>query len=266
MSQNKTNMYDIEPHVAEIYDQQENYTDDITLIQNLIGKRKSLRILEPFCGTGRILIPLACDGHELVGFDQAQAMLDCAQEKLNQLPDEVNARVNITQADVLAEEWPREFDLVILGGNCLYELAAEEEQESCIAHASASLRPGGYIFLDNNHMEGPLYESWQRLDTDDKAFPTGLCQDGTVIQTSRKRIWYDIPQRLVRYHRRTVVTFPDGRQKIGEYLIQCHPPSRAEMQTWLEKNGFTIEQLYGGRDASPYEDTSNRAIFWAVKT
>jgi hypothetical protein len=134
------------------------------------------------------------------------------------------------------------------------------------ARASASLKIGRYIFLDNNHMEGPLYEFWQRLDTDDNAFPTGLCQDGTSIQTSRKRIWYDINQRLVRYHRRTVVTLPDGSQKIGEYFVQCHPPSKVEMQTWLENNGFTGEQLYGGRNASPYQDSSNHAIFWAVKT
>ena len=59
MSHNKTNMYDIEPHIAEIYDQVEIYHDDVELIRKLIGGRGPLRILEPFCGTGRILIPLA---------------------------------------------------------------------------------------------------------------------------------------------------------------------------------------------------------------
>jgi len=65
VSYNTTNAYDIEPHIAEIYDQVETYTDDLYLIRRLIGGRVPLRILEPFCGTGRILIPLALDGHTL---------------------------------------------------------------------------------------------------------------------------------------------------------------------------------------------------------
>jgi SAM-dependent methyltransferase len=72
-------VYDIEPHIAEIYDQSETYTDDVKLIRKLINGRGPLRILEPFCGTGRILIPLALDGHETVGLDQAKGMLSRAR-------------------------------------------------------------------------------------------------------------------------------------------------------------------------------------------
>ena len=75
MSENQINMYDLEVHIAEIYDQSENYSDDIELIQSLIESRAPLRILEPFCGSGRILIPLARAGHTLVGLDQAAGML-----------------------------------------------------------------------------------------------------------------------------------------------------------------------------------------------
>ena len=129
MSQNKTNMYDIEPHIAEIYDQQENYTNDVELIRNLIGTRESLLILEPFCGTGRILIPLVTDGHHAVGLDQAKVMLDFARQKISQLPNVVQDRITLTKANVVNEVWPIGFDLVILGGNCLYELATAEEQK-----------------------------------------------------------------------------------------------------------------------------------------
>jgi hypothetical protein len=37
-------MYDVEPHVAERYDPIEAHTDDVALIQNLIGERGPLRI------------------------------------------------------------------------------------------------------------------------------------------------------------------------------------------------------------------------------
>jgi len=58
MSYNTTNMYDVEPHIAEIYDQIETHTDDVELIRRLLGGRGPLRILEPFCGTGRIRISM----------------------------------------------------------------------------------------------------------------------------------------------------------------------------------------------------------------
>ena len=74
------NMYDIESHIAEIYDQIEMHTDDVTLLRKLIGGRGALRILEPFCGSGRILIPLALDGHHLVGLASTRHARSCTDQ------------------------------------------------------------------------------------------------------------------------------------------------------------------------------------------
>jgi hypothetical protein len=59
LSYNATNMYDVDAHVAEIYDQVDTQTGDIALLRGFLGPARGLRILEPFCGTGRILIPPA---------------------------------------------------------------------------------------------------------------------------------------------------------------------------------------------------------------
>jgi len=257
-------MYDIESHIAEVYDQSETYTDDVELIRNLIGERGHLRILEPFCGTGRILIPLALDGHDLVGLDQAKGMLARAWAKVRQLPWEVQRRITLAEADVTREEWPKGFDLVILGGNCFYELATPQEQEGCIIFAAASLNPGGHVYVDNNHMEGDLDESWQKSGVS-TGFPSGTCADGTYVESSIETIWWDARRRLVRFRRCTKVTLPDGSIIKKEYVQQKHPVSAVEVQTWLEAHGFVIGRLYGDRAGSPYAETSSRAIFWAKK-
>ena len=258
------NMYDVEPHVAEIYDQVETCTDDVALIRRLVGGRGPLDILEPFCGTGRILIPLALDGHQLVGPDQARGMLARAREKIRQLPEEVQRRVTLIEADVTREPWPRGFDLVVLGGNCFYELATPREQEGCIVSAAASLRPGGYIYVDNDHMEGDLDQAWQKPGVN-QGFPSGTCTDGTWFESTIETIWYDVPRRLARFRRRTKVTLPDGSVVEQEYIQQKHPVSTAEVQTWLESQGFVVERLYGDRAGNPYTQASERAIFWARK-
>jgi len=264
VSYNATNMYDIEPHLAEIYDQNETYTDDVELIRNLIGGCEHLRILEPFCGTGRILIPLALDAHDLVGLDQAIGMLDRARTKIRQLPEEVQRRITLTKADVTSEKWPEGFDLVILGGNCIYELATAQEQERCIISAAASLNSGGHVYVDNNHMEGNLDKSWQKSGVS-KGFPTGTCSDGTHVESNCKTIWWDAPHRLVRFRRCTKVTLPDGSTLKKGYVQQKHPASAIEVQTWLEPHGFVVERMYGDRAGNPYTETSSRAIFWARK-
>jgi SAM-dependent methyltransferase len=257
-------MYDVESHVAEIYDQIETDTDDVDLIRKRICGRGPWRILEPFCGTGRILIPLALDGHELVGLDGAQEMLARARVKVADLPNTVQRRIILSEADVTAAEWPRGFNLVILGGNCFYELATPQEQEGCIASAAASLKAGGYVYVDNNHMEGDLDESW-REPGESQGFPTGTCADGTRIESASETVWYDAPKRLVRFRRRTRVVLPDGQVVERENVQQKHPPSTGEVRGWLEAHGFEVEHLCGDRTGSPYTESSKRAIFWARK-
>ena len=299
MSYNPTNVYDVDPHVAEVYDQSETYHDDVDLIVSLLtpipgenaqiyglyppsrpvlrgekggrgDERGSyIRILEPFCGTGRILISLAQAGHTLVGLDQAAGMLERARQKLARLPEAVQGRVTLRQADVIADEWPAGFDLVILGGNCLYELATPEEQERVIRSAAASLNPGGYVYVDNDHMEGDLVPSWQQPGAR-LGFPTGVCADGARVESTIETIWYDAPARLVKFRRNTHIELPSDSPTHGqvieaEYIQQKHPVSFGEVQAWLERYGFSIEKTFGDFAWNPYTPASERAIFWARK-
>jgi SAM-dependent methyltransferase len=257
-------MYGIASHIAEVYDQVETQTDDVELIRRLMGGRGPLRVLEPFCGTGRILIPLAVDGHRLVGLDQAQAMLDRARAKIKQLATDVQQRITLVQADVTASAWPDGFDVVILGANCFYELATPEEQEGCIASAAAALEPGGHVYVDNDHMEGELDEGWQRPGIT-KGFPTGTCADGARVEGAGETIWFDARARLVRFRRSVTITLPDGATRSREWIQQKHPVSAGEVTSWLGKHGFAVERMFGDRQANPYTEASPRAIFWARK-
>lgn len=81
MAANKTNPYNIDRHIAELYDRIKTGMDDLDLIRKMIGVHTSPQVLEPFCGTGRLLIPLSEDGHIVHGLDQSQAMLDIAGQK-----------------------------------------------------------------------------------------------------------------------------------------------------------------------------------------
>lgn len=252
-------MYAFEAHIAEIYDQHETYGDDLALVRKLIGPKKGLCILEPFCGTGRLLIPLAEDGHTLVGLDQAPGMLAHAASKI---PPDVRQRITLKVADVLETSWPGGFDLVVLGGNCLYELATPGEQEAVICSAANALKPGGYIYVDNNHMEGDLELSWQ-VPGVHPGFPTGICADGTRVESTTETIWFDVSNRLAKFRRITRVTLPDGKVVESDYVQQKHPVSTEEVHIWLKHHELIVEKLFGDRAGNPYTPDAPRAIFWA---
>lgn len=267
MEISKVRAYDVDDYVTEVYDQTETQTEDVRLLRELIGASARLRILEPFCGNGRILIPLAEDGHEIVGLDISATMLDSARRKIRDLPEAVQQRVTLLQVDVTTEEWPGDLDLVVLGGNCFYELATAREQEGRIRQARAALKPNGRLYLDNNHMEGDLDPEWQKdLGVlHENRFPTGTCADGTEVKGTTETIWFHAGERLVRFRRTVEITTPDGSATKKEWVEQKHPPSTQEMRAWLETHGFAIEHLWGDRRKSAYTDASGRAIFWAQR-
>ncbi len=275
MAQNTVNPYDVDAHVAEAYDLCVTETDDVELIRRLIGGQKNLRILEPFTGTGRILLPLALDGHIVTGIDQAGGMIERARKKAALLPDDVQKRITLIEADVIcsgapgAPGWPGfpgGFDLVILGGNCFYELATPQEQEQCIRLAAAALKQGGWLYVDNDHMEGDLDPAWQDTGMPKKIGIHGTCADGSRVDSFMETIWFDAPRRLIRFRRWTEISAPGSEKVVREYIQQKHPVSTGEVRAWLEQSGFAIENLFGDRQGTPYTDHAKRAIFWAVKT
>ena len=142
------NKYD-DDHIAEIYDQIEKHSDDIPLLTEYITQNKIKKVLEPFCGTGRILLPLAKLGVEITGIDQSESMLKRLKKRL----DDEGLHSSLIHADVLKDEWPKDFEMVIIGGNSLYEFGTENEQKKCIEPASNAMESGSLLYLENDNME-----------------------------------------------------------------------------------------------------------------
>lgn len=265
MSNNDVNWYELDQRIAQWYDFTERGIDDVVQIRRLIGSRRNLRVLEPFCGTGRILIPLAQDGHELVGIDKSKVFMDRARRKAMALSQEVCSRVSLIEADVTEYTWPQDFDLVILGGNCFYELSTPEEQEGCIASAACALKPGGYLYYDSDHMEGELAESWRQPGRHSGIIGSWTSADGIRFEWESETIWFDAPKRLWRAKRWVTATSPDGTVTTREAIQQKHPISTYEVRGWLEKHGFTVKKHFGNRDDAPYDDSFGRTTFWAIR-
>lgn len=255
-------LYDRDEHIAEIYDAVETDTDDVELIRRLIGGTGPLRILEPFCGTGRILIPLAQDGHTLVGTDLSRGMIERAADKVRALPPEVRGRIALRRQDALRDPWGKGFDLVILGANCLYELGSAADQEECIRRAAAALKGGGILFVDNDARRGNVCE---KDIGHSSTFPTGTCEDGYRLEGHGEIVRIDAERNLWFKRRRLRIIEPSGRVHHEEWETCTRPVSMEEVREWLGAHGFAVVDLFGDRMGQRFSVRSARAIFWAKK-
>ncbi|KAF0124540.1 MAG: hypothetical protein FD189_2334 [Elusimicrobia bacterium] len=130
------NIYGLDDHIIEIYKQTQRQLEDVELLEKLLGDGSPKRVLEPFCGTGRVFMGLAACGHEIFGMDSSSSMLSEGRRKLAAAPEGLRRRVTLARKDVMAEEWPRGFDAVLLANNSLYELPSPELQLDCLRRAA----------------------------------------------------------------------------------------------------------------------------------
>ena len=109
-----------------------------------LARRAAGPVLDLACGTGRLTVPLAARGHDIVGLDASLAMLAQARRKSAALALEVP----LFQGDMRRFDLPRRFSLVIITCNSLAHLAERGDLLACLSCVVRHLRPGGTVAFD----------------------------------------------------------------------------------------------------------------------
>jgi SAM-dependent methyltransferase len=241
-------------------------------------------ILELAVGTGRVAIPLALAGHQVVGIDRDPAMLRRMQrrwaaERPGQRSDAVTrsgagagaepgarsgGALELVEADIL-EPRPGDlgrFRLVILALNSLLLFADREQQGQVVRTMGSHLAPGGIAVIDAwqpqpadlVRLDGRLTLEWLREDPE-----TGNEVTKTISG------WYDGSSRSV-----SLTTIfeasPAGSPAPMERWTRQDRMRLAtadDLVAWAEAAGLEVEQLAGDYDLAPIDGSSERAILVA---
>lgn len=156
---------DLEALAAELVDagSREHYADavlydyeyrrrraDVTFYRQLAKQRcgTSGRILELGAGSGRVTIPLARDGHEVVAIDQMPPMLARLHQRAEKLSKSTAKRIETVAADICTFTVPQTFSLAIAAFNVLEHLYTRVEFEACLRRVAAHLEPDGAFAFD----------------------------------------------------------------------------------------------------------------------
>jgi SAM-dependent methyltransferase len=203
-------------------------------------------VLELGCGTGRVLLPVAEAGIDVVGLDASRDMLDGLREKLARRPAETQRRVQLVHGDMRDFRLGREFPLVTIPYRSFLHLLTVADQRRALACVRRHVAPGGRLVLNVFDPDIPFLA--ERIAAGGTARRTWSF---TSPETGRLTVGWE----AFRYDPTRQIL--DGDFLFDEYdddgavVAQRAVPltlrwvHRYEMQHLLEGAGFTIEALHG---------------------
>jgi cyclopropane fatty-acyl-phospholipid synthase-like methyltransferase len=107
------------------------------------GTGEMKRILEPGCGSGRLIVSLAEQGYDVTGFDLSDSMLNFLNKQLTKK----KLTATTYKQDMTDFEVDKPYDVVLNTFNTFRHLLTEEAAESHFHAVAKALRPGGLFFF-----------------------------------------------------------------------------------------------------------------------
>jgi SAM-dependent methyltransferase len=238
--------------VADLYDHVALYRDrpDVAFFVDAAREAGS-PVLELGCGTGRVLIPTARAGIEIVGLDLSQHMLAVCRERLEHEPETVRSRARLVQADMRSFELRPGFALATLPFRPFQHLLTTQDQLACLASIRQHLVRGGRVILDlfNPSLD---YLGNPKLGEETGDEPEFQTPDGRRVYRRMRMVSCDRAAQVNQHELIYSITHPDGRQ---ERFVQAFPLRyvfRFEAEHLLARAGFDVEHVYGDYDKSPF--------------
>ncbi len=131
---------------ADVYDDWYRDVSDVDatvdLLVTLASSHASFPVLELGVGTGRIAIPLAARGLDIVGLDASAAMLAKLAE------NDRSGAVAAHTGDMVDDQPAGPFAVVFVAYNTFFGLLTEARQRACFTSVAQRLVPGGAFVIE----------------------------------------------------------------------------------------------------------------------
>ncbi|GAC1402962.1 MAG: class I SAM-dependent methyltransferase [Ktedonobacteraceae bacterium] len=246
------NTYDV---IAPFYDvEHTHFNEDLDMYQNF-AEASGGTLLELACGSGRVLIPLAQAGYDVVGVDTSALMLALAQQHIQEA--NVATRCELVQQDMTTLRLGRKFRMAFIALGSFAHIITRKEQQQALATIRTHLSTGGLFMIDISNADARYME-----DLGGQVLHQGTWKrhDGTVLTH------FVSPASSSERHLLELTHFYDQHSQGGTvqrtavtthlYLFE-----RSEMELLLEQAGFAVKDVYGDYDLGPCLLDSPRMIF-----
>ncbi len=209
-----------------------DYSDDVFTIKSLLPRGK---ILEIFCGTGRII----SNFKNGIGIDNNRNMLIRSERTFVKI-----------QADAFFLPFKQVFNFVILGLNSLL-LFKDNDKIRILREVERITLRGGRIFID-------IINGFS------------LKEEEYTISTYRKgKEYIKVQMKPERFEDKYILHYryiinSNGIHSVNKDL-EIYPVDFERIKSILEMTGFAIKNVWGEYDLSPYSKNSDKMIIDAIK-
>ena len=234
--------------IADIYDfSYEDFTEDADFYQNL-AESVNGPLLELGVGSGRVALPLARAGFEVVGLDNSPSMLEQARLHLKKA-GKLKGRIELIEGDMTAFDLGRQFGLVYVAANTFQHLLTSGAQLACVQQVTRHLQPDGIFAFS---VRSPASVSWEPVDwapvqlnwtredpvTGDAIMKMAVDQPDPARMVRRITYFYDRVSR-------------DGSVRRQVFSTELRHATQAELTLLLQQAGLRVTHVYGDYDLSP---------------
>lgn len=226
------------------------YEDWLYLVNSKRKECESLKVMELACGTGKVAVQLALDGHDVTGVDLSDDMLAIAYD----LMQTEGVNLQLIQADMRELDEIDSFDMVTCFSDSLCYLFEEEELEQVFQGVYQNLTTDGTFLFDVHslYQMTDIFPGYQYIYQDeDEAFlweSFGLEEEHAV-------------EHILTFF----VADEDGR---FERLQEVHEERSFPIEVYkalLEKVGFKNIEVTADFGRASIDDTTTRWFFSAQK-
>ena len=208
-------------------------------------------VLEVACGSGRVLIPTARAGLEIVGLDASSEMLTRCRSSLEQETEEVQDRVTLLHADMRDFDLARTFSLVTIPFRAFQHLLTVDDQIACLTCVRRHMSADGRFVVD---LFNPSLEMLVNTEVgvEFESDPPFVLPDGRTVQRrmrviQRNRLTQVNDNEFIYY-----VTEQNGAVQRTVHAFSMRNIFKFEMEHLLYRIGFVVEQVYADFDRTPF--------------
>ncbi|NWL11723.1 class I SAM-dependent methyltransferase [Paenarthrobacter nitroguajacolicus] len=216
--------------LSALYDAENQWAEDDDFFLAFVNERPNGRVLDLGCGTGRMTLAVAADGHAVVGVDPNLGSLAAARTK--------PGAQAVTWIEGTSAAIPNDamFDVAIMTAHVAQAINDDGDWSRTLTDVYHALIPGGRLVFDSRDPAAMAWQHWVPANTRRRH----TLPDGCTVET-----WAESAPKsdgLVALTEHRVVNTGTRETETSVLAFRTEDQLRKD----LKAAGFTVDRLYGG--------------------